>query len=773
MRKYVLILSILLPLSAFAQEAASISGYIRDAESGEEIIGAYAMVKGSSEGTVTNAYGFYSLNLPPGEYTIIYKYMGYEAVEKEIKLTENMRINTELKETASEIEAVTVTARGEDKNIKSAETGVNTINPKEIKTVPVLFGEKDILKTIQLMPGIKSAGEGSSGFYVRGGGTDENLILLDEAPVYNASHLLGFFSVFNSDAVKDAKVYKGTAPAQYGGRLSSVLDIKMKNGNIKKFQANGGIGMISSRLTLEGPIKKNEGSFMLSGRRTYADLFLVFAKEEEQRNSTLYFYDVNAKANYKINENNRIYMSGYFGRDVFSFNDVINMDWGNATATLRWNHLFSEKLFLNSTLLFSDYDYKIGFGFDGGGAFEVGSRIKDWNLKEDFQYFINSDNKLRFGLNAIHHTFKPGEVRVTGFEGFDDIKVNERYAIETAAYISHEWEINQKLKFTYGLRFSGMNLIGPGKLYEFSEFQEPIDSLIFDKNEIMKSYYGLEPRSSFNFIINSKNSIKLAYTRNRQYMHLLQSSTASSPTDIWFPTTAHIPPGIADLFSIGYYRNFKENMYESSLELYYKDIPSTVDFRDGANIFLNEYLEAEIISGIGYSYGAELYLKKQKGVFTGWISYTWSRSLREFEELNNGNPFPARQDRIHDFSVTAIYQFTDRLSASASWVFYTGDAVTFPSGRYTMDGYIINLYTERNGYRMPNYHRGDIGITFENKSRKRWESSWNLSAYNVYARKNAYDISFRPKEDDPTQMEAVRLALFRIIPALTFNFQFK
>ncbi len=751
----------------------TISGTVSSAETGEAIIGAYIIVKGSTDGVVTNHYGYYALSLPMGNYTLIYRYMGFNEIEKEIQLKESVRIDVELSETSSEIEAVTVSAEGENKNVSSSETGVTNIDPKDIEIVPVLFGEKDILKTIQLLPGVKTAGEGGSGFYVRGGGTDENLILLDEAPVYNASHLLGFFSVFNSDAVKDMKLYKGTAPAQYGGRLSSVLDITMNEGNTKKYKATGGVGMIASRLMLEGPIVKDKGSFMVSGRRTYADLFLIFAKKKEQRNSTLYFYDFNLKANYKINENNRLYASGYFGRDVFSFNEILNMNWGNATGTVRWNHLFNEKLFLNSTLIYSDYDYKIGFAFKGFGTFWIKSHITDWNWKEDFQVFINSDNVLRFGTNAIHHTFKPGEVDVEGTDEFNDIFVDDKYAVETAAYISHEWKISKNLNLTYGIRYSNFIVLGPGKVYQFNDFQTPVDSVEYDTNEIMQTYAGFEPRANINYTFNPKHSVKASYTRNRQYLHLLQNSTASSPTDVWYPATKQIAPGIADLFSVGYYRNFYDNTYESSFEVYYKDIISTIDFRDGANVMLNQYLEAEILEGTGYSYGAEFYVKKRKGALTGWISYTLSRTMREFAGLNYGNPYPARQDRIHDLAVVGMYQIGKRLSVSATWVFYTGDAVTFPSGRYLVDGYMINLYTERNGYRMPNYHRADVGITLKNKERKRWESSWNLSAYNVYARKNAYDISFRTKESDPSQMEAVRLALFRIVPALTYNFSLK
>ncbi len=774
MKKLVLFaILFLLFIPVFGQKI-SIKGTVSDAETGEAIINAVVNTEDGKFGTITNNYGFYSVTVPSSTKILKYSNIGYQQKIIELKESKNQTINVELTESVTEIDEVTVTGQGADKNIKVAETGVNSINPKETKIIPVIFGEQDILKTIQLLPGIKPAGEGNSGFYVRGGGADENLILLDEAPVYNASHLMGFFSVFNSDAVKNVKIYKGTAPAQYGSRLSSVLDIQMNDGNMKQFSASGGIGLISSKLTLETPIVKDKASLILSGRRTYADLFLAFAPKEEQRNSTLYFYDLNSKANWKINNNNRIFLSGYFGRDVFGFNNLMGMNWGNVTGTTRWNHVFNEKLFLNSSVIYSKYDYQIGIGFfTDSGKVKLNSSIKDWHLKENFQYFPNSKNLIRFGINSVYHTFTPGEVDASEVSFLDDIKVDNKYAFENAAYISHEVKFSEKLKAIYGLRLSAFCVLGPGTVYEFNNRQEPTDSVVYSQNEIIKTYKNFEPRFSFNYIINKQNSVKAAYTRNAQYVHLLSNSTSSTPADIWYPTTKLVKPGNADLYSVGYYRNIKNNMFEASFELYYKDLHNVIDYRNGANVMVNKYLEAELVYGKGWSYGVEMYLKKQTGKLTGWISYTWSKTERVFKEINNGLPFSAKHDRTHDFSITAIYNLNKRLNFAATWVYYTGDAVTFPSGRYLVDGRIVSLYTERNGYRMPDYHRADISITYYNKKKKNWDSSWNLSVYNVYARKNAYQITFRPVNKNSSQFEAVRLTLFSIIPSISYSFNFR
>ena len=756
---------------SIAQNKNTISGYIKSAETGESLIGATMYVTELKSGTATNSYGFYSITLLEGKYSVRYSYMGYKSKTITIDLKENITKTIELETADTQIKEVVISAEAADKNIKDAEMSVIKLSPREIKVIPVMFGEQDILKTIQLMPGVKSAGEGNSGFYVRGGSSDQNLIILDEAPVYNASHLLGFFSVFNSDAVKDMKLYKGNAPAQYGGRLSSVLDVQMNEGNSKKLSVSGGLGLISSKLTIEAPIIKNKGSFIISARRTYADMFLVFMKDTTFRKTKLYFYDVNAKANFRIGKKDRIFLSGYLGRDVFGFSDMMGFDWGNKTATLRWNHLFGNKLFLNTTLIYSDYNYVIGFQ-PTGDLVEISSGILDYNLKEDFQYFINSKNTLNFGVNSIHHTFRPGEISSDNKDFISSLIIDEKYAIESAGYISHKLNISDKLKFTYGLRYSNFSIIGIDTVYTYDENDIITDTTAFGKNELVENYNNFEPRATISFIVNEKNSIKASYARNSQYIHLLSNSTSSSPTDLWLPSSKIIKPQIADQVAIGYFKNFKENMFETSVEIYYKNFLNQIDYQNGADIMLNDKVESQLVFGEGRAYGIELFIKKRTGKFTGWLGYTFAKTERSIEAIDNGAWYPAKQDRTHDISIVAMYNFNKKWNVSATWVYYTGNAVTFPSGKYEIEGLTVPAYTSRNGYRMPDYHRMDLGVTYINKKRKRWESSWNLSIYNVYARKNAYSIDFQVSETDPNQTEAVRLALFQIIPSITYNFKF-
>ena len=776
----------LLSIASFSQENFTISGTLKDASTGEDFIGArISVLELPTKGTITNTYGFYSLTLPKGNYTIQYKSIGFGLTEFKVELNQNVTNNLELKPEDKVFDAVVVSTTKEDENITSGEMGVEKLSVKDIEAIPVIFGEKDIFKTMQLLPGVKSAGEGSSGFYVRGGGADQNLILLDEAPVYNASHLLGFFSVFNSDALKDVKLYKGGAPAEFGGRLSSVMDIKMKDGNSKNLSVSGGIGVISSRLTIEAPIVKDKGSFIISGRRTYVDMFLKLSKNESLNKSTLYFYDLNAKANYRLGDKDRIFLSGYFGRDNFGFSDQFGIDWGNATGTMRWNHIYSEKLFGNTSLIFSNYNYKVKFG-GGNETFQIGSEIQDINLKEDFDWFINSNNTFKFGGNIIYHTFKPGEIETGTGINFELNDIQKRYSLESSAYVSNEQKIKKRWVLTYGLRYDNFTQIGPGDFYTYNKAGDVIDTSTFDKWKPVESYNGLSPRLAANFIINEKSSIKASYSRTYQFVHLVSNTTSASPTDIWLPSSSNIKPEIADQYALGYFRNFYNNMYEFSTEVYYKDMQNTIDYRDGAEVTLNPTVEGELLYGIGRAYGAEILLKKKKGKFTGWLSYTISRTERLFEEVNNNSWYPAKQDRLHDIAIVGIYTFNKRLTASATWVYYTGNAVTFPSGKYEIDGQVVNYYTERNGYRMPDYHRLDIGVTLYDKGFKtvkdpdsgeekqvprKWEGSWNFSVYNAYGRENAYSITF--KENPETgQTEAVQLALFKIIPSVTYNFKF-
>lgn len=772
--KFVLTLFIIALSSITFAQKHTISGTIKDSTNGEDVFGATVKVKElANVGAVANAYGFYSLTLEDGQYTLVFRSNGYNDKNIVINLSSDTVLNIELSipEEIQDLEEVKVSATKENDNITSTEMSVTRFSPKDIETIPVLFGEKDIMKTLQLTPGIKTAGEGNAGFFVRGGGADQNLILLDEAPVYNASHLLGFFSVFNSDAVKDVALYKSGIPAEYGGRASSVMDVKMRDGNNKKFGAAGGIGLIASRLTLEAPIVKDIGSFIISGRRSYADVFLKLSKDEQLKNTKLFFYDLNAKANYKLGDNDRLYLSGYFGRDKFGFSDAFGFNWGNATGTLRWNHIINQKLFSNTSVIYSNFDYEFNIG-SGDEGFGVRSSIQDWNIKQDFSYFINQNNTLKFGANGIYHTFKPGALTGSN-ESFNETVLDPRYGLEFAAYVQNETKIGPRINLLYGLRYSGFSLLGKGTAYIFDEDGVLLDKQKYDNWKTIQNYGGLEPRASASFVLSENNSIKLGYNRNYQFIHQLSNSATTSPTDIWIPSSNIVRPQIADQIALGYYQNLNKNMFRVTTEVYYKLLQNQIDYRTGANTFLNDEIEGELVFGKGRAYGVEFQLEKKKGKLTGWISYTLSRSLRTFDAINNGEEFSARQDRIHDISIVLMYKLNKSVALSASWIYYTGDAVTFPAGKYYLDGTLVPYYTERNGYRMPNYHRMDLGATWYLKDTKRFEHNINFSVYNAYNRENAYTISFEEDPDDPTKTQAVQTTLFKVIPAITYNFNLK
>lgn len=745
---------------------------MKDQSKGEELIGAIIRVKDANIGAQTNEYGFYSLTVPAGTYTFIISSPGFKPQETTIELTVSQRVDFQLEpESPTDLDEVVVTTDRQDLNVKDPVMGVERLDPKELAKVPVLFGEKDIIKTMQLLPGVKSAGEGNAGYYVRGGGADQNLILLDEAPVYNASHLLGFFSTFNSDAIKDATLYKGNQPANFGGRLSSVLDIKMNEGNSKRFNVSGGLGLISSKLNVEGPIVKDKASFLVTGRRTYADIFLKAT--DQFKDNKLYFYDLNAKVNYRIGKKDRLFLSGYFGRDKLGVGQTFGFDWGNATGTLRWNHIINDKLFSNTSLIYSSYDYKIQIR-GGDVKFDITSLIRDWNIKQEFQYFANTRNKIRFGFNVIHHDITPGQIDPETAEGINATKLNPSRSIESAVFINNDWSFRENFTVNYGVRLSGFSVLGNGQeMYTYTPDGDIATETIYKKNEFLKTYWNVEPRVSMSFAYNKTASFKAAYARNVQNIHLVSNSTSSSPTDVWLGTSLNTKPEIADQVSFGWFRNFKENMYEFNVETYYKAMQNQIDYRNGANTNANELLEGELLYGIGRAYGIELILKKKQGRFTGWVGYTLSRTERKIEGINDDKWYLAKQDRTHDISIVGIYDITPKVSASALFVFYTGNAVTFPSGKYLVNGETQFLYTERNGYRMPAYHRLDLGVTWQVKNTEKYESSWNFSLYNAYGRENAYIITFRENEDNPNKTEAVQITLFRWIPAITWNFKFK
>ncbi|MFT3680669.1 MAG: TonB-dependent receptor [Ferruginibacter sp.] len=750
----------------------TVNGTVRDKESGETLIGANVVFSGQAGlGAVTNAYGFYSLSAAEGSYQMIVSFSGYQPDTITVALDKNIEQPVALAKFKTQLEEVTITSRKKNPNIARAVMGVQKLSIDEIKNIPVLFGEKDILKTIQLLPGIKSAGEGNSGFYVRGGSADQNLVLLDEAVVYNASHMLGFFSTFNSDAIKDITVYKGGMPAEYGGRLSSVLDIKMNDGNSKDLHVAGGIGLIASRLNVEGPIVKEKGSFTVSARRTYADAFLKLSSDTALKNNVLYFYDLNAKANYKLNEKNRIYLSAYTGRDNFGFGTTFGIDYGNLTSTLRWNHIFNKRLFSNTSLIYSDYSYRIKIKA-GNNDLLITSKIRDINLKEDLQYFINATSRLNFGINAIRHNIIPGRVTVSESSSFNNLELQQKYSLESAAYASHEWSVNRNINITYGIRLSMFNVFGPGTFYTYNADGDVKDSVVKRSGQALRTYFYPEPRFAMSWLLSPDNSFKFSYTRNVQNLHLLSNSTGASPTDLWVGSSNNIKPRIADQVSAGYFRNFKNNMYEFSAEVYYKNLQNEIDYKNGADLRANENIESLLLFGKGRTYGIELFAKKRYGKFNGWVGYTLSKAERKFDGINNGNYYNATQDRTHEISLVGIWQATKKWTFSATFVYYTGNAVTFPSGKYDVNGETVFYYTGRNEYRMPAYHRLDIAATLQGKKTKKFESNWSFSIYNAYNRANAFAINFRDDPNDATKTQAVQTTLFKIVPAVTYNFKF-
>jgi hypothetical protein len=761
------------PFVALAQNIdITISGQIKDIKTKEELIGATVYIEELKTGTVTDIFGHYQLNLKKGNYILKYSYIGYESIEKEFELTESVRIDITLNPSALQLKAVEISSERQDANITSNEMSTIKMDIAEIKSVPVIFGESDILKTLCLMPGIATAGDGNTGLYVRGGGPDQNLILLDDAPVYNASHLLGFFSVFNSDALQGLKLYKGGIPSGYGGRLSSVLDVKLREGNPKEFLASGGLGLISSRLTFEGPLVKDKSSFIVSARRTYADFFRNLSNDERLKNSILYFYDFNFKANYILSEKDRLYISGYHGRDVFGYNRLMGFDWGNTTGTLRWNRLVNEKLSMNTSVVFSNYDYSFDLFIDNSNI-KLISGIQDYSIKTDWDWYANANNTVKMGISSIFHNFSLPSFK-SNIPDMEDMKVPSRYGLESGAYIHNEQIISEKLSLNYGLRYSLFNLKGPGDVFNYDEKREKvIDTSSYKQSEIYQSYGGFEPRLSLTYLLDPKSSVKISYNLTRQYMHLLSNVSAGSPTDIWIPSNHIIKPLIGDQYAAGYFRNFFDNLFETSVEVYYKKMQNLVDYKNGANIIFNPTIETELLFGKGWAYGAEFFIKKRLGTFNGWIGYTLSRTMRQIDGINNNLPYPARYDRTHDLNILLSYQVSQKWQLASTWIYASGNPVTFPVGKYQYEGRIIDFYTERNGHRLPAYHRMDISATYEpNRLGKKFQSSWNFSVFNVYSRENTFMIRFRESETNPGRQEAVHIALFKIIPSVTWNFKF-
>ncbi|MBK8368562.1 MAG: TonB-dependent receptor [Bacteroidetes bacterium] len=785
MKKLLVLIFICTVFGIKAQDKFTVSGYAKDAKNGEALIGVTVYKKNSQIGTSTNEYGFYSLTLPKGQDTIVFSFVGYKTVLKPINLTSNLTVSTEIGEEGKELEEVVISSEREDKNIKSMEMSVAKLDIKQIQKMPALLGEVDIVKSIQLLPGVTTVGEGASGFNVRGGNIDQNLVLMDEAPVYNSSHLFGFFSIFNPDAVKDVKLIKGGIPAQYGGRASSVLDIRMKEGNSKKMEVNGGLGTIFSRLSIEAPIFKDKASFIVAGRRSYIDVLakpLLAKRQPDLKDAKFYFYDLTAKLNWRINDKNTVFASGYLGRDIFGAGFVFN--WGNTTGTVRWNHIFNSKLFMNLTAFYSNYKYELGFKNEGNAQkFEWKSNIINYSFKPDFTYYLNNKNTIKFGAQAILYTFKPGEAIITSENGDkSNISLDNQYGVEYAAYVDNEQKLSNRFTLQYGLRWSFFNYMGKGTKYTYRD-TIPNESKPLEKEEKIgdgkniATYNNPEPRLAVNYTINDKSSVKLGYNRMSQYLHIVSNTAASTPLDIYTPVTNNVKPLISDQITLGYFRNFKDNMFETSAEIYYKDMQNQLDYVDNANLLLNPRLESDLVQGKGRAYGFELYLKKAKGKFTGWVSYTLSKTERQVRGISNEEWFLSKYDRTHNVNTVLIFDLNKRFSFSANFVYQTGTPATFPTAKVEVQGYVIpyNTDNKRNNYRNTPYHRADIGITcnLSPNNKKGRKHALVLSVYNVYNRRNAFSIYFRNNPDYPVNTEAVRYSVIAsIVPAITYNFKF-
>ena len=754
-----------LSTTSLAQDKVVLSGTVKDSQTGESIIRAIIRVKELPNiGVFSNEYGFYSISLAKGNYTISVSQVGYEMYTNNIQIDSSIINNIQLSAN-NLLKEVVVESSKKNNNLTKAQMGTETLNMVAISKVPVIFGEKDILKTLQLLPGVKSAGEGNSGYYVRGGAADQNLILLDEAPVYNASHLLGFFSTFNSDAIKDATLIKGNSPAIYGGRLSSVLDVKMKEGNNKDYVVNGGLGLISSRVSIEGPIQNEKSSFILSGRRTYADMFLKAT--EKFKDNILYFYDLNMKANYTINAKNKIYLSGYFGKDELGLGDTFGIDWGNKTGTIRWNKIMSNKLFLNTSLIYSDYNYNVKLK-NGETNFNINSNIKDVNLKQDYTFYADPKNNLRFGFNTILHTITPSTFSGTVT---NSLSKQGRNGLENAIYLSNNYKPNNDLSLDVGLRVSAYTLMG-GDDYNIYNNGNVQSTIKLGKTSFGKTYINPEPRFTLNYRITDQNSFKAGYARNVQHLHILSNSTASSPSDQWIGNSYNIKPEISDQYSIGYVNTLNQNMFEMSTELYYKNLQNQLDYVDGAEVNTLADVESALLYGVGRAYGFEWLLKKKEGLFTGWVSYTLSKTERKIDGINQNNWYNAKQDRTHDIAVVGIYTINSKWSVSGVFVYNTGDAVTFPTGKYAFQGQTLYQYASRNANRMPDNHRLDISVTYDKKRKKKIQESWNFSLYNVYGRENAYRITFQDDPNNLSRTQIIQTSLFRWVPSITYQFKF-
>ncbi len=786
-RRVLIFLFFIFTLPSFAQQKHTVSGYVKEQSSGESLLGANVYIKETLQGTQTNQYGFYSLTVPEGKYTVVVSYIGFDEQNFQVDLSKNIQKNIDLSAKTVETKEVVVEGQRKDINVQGIQMGREKIEVEQLKKLPAFMGEVDILKSIQLLPGIQSGGEGNTGYYVRGGSLDQNLILLDEATVYNASHMFGFFSVFNADAIQNATLTKGGMPAQYGGRLSSVLDIQMKEGNNKSYHVDAGLGPVASRITIQGPIKKEVSSFIVSARRSFIDLFLqkpFISESSRVYGNKYYFYDLNMKVNYRISDKDRLFLSGYFGRDVFQFKSPttsfgIKVPWGNATGTMRWNHLFNQKLFANTSLIFTNYD----FSFEGGQdkfSFKLFSGITDYNVKSDFTWLPDVKHNIKFGVNYVYHIFVPSHATAESNNVVFDLgDIVHQYAHDAALYINDEYDLSEKFKVSGGLRGTFFEQVGPFDRY----FHDPVsgqinDTVSYASGKPVKTYMHVEPRLSLRYSLNHLSSIKASYTQNYQYLHLASLSSLSLPTDLWIPSSDRVQPQFATQYALGYFRNFKENVYETSVEVYYKTMEHQIEYGTGTanGGGIKDNADNAFVFGRGWSYGAEFFLKKAQGRFGGWIGYTLAWTKRQFPDLNNGETYFAKHDRRHDVSLVLMYDLSERLNFGATWVYATGDLNTMPQSVYFINGHITYDYGNTIfNYRIPAYHRLDVSITYKNKPKKKFRTSWNVSVFNVYNRYNPYIIYLNDESDyskGTFKIQAKQVSLFPIIPSITYNISF-
>ncbi|GAB1855996.1 TonB-dependent receptor [Flavobacteriaceae bacterium MHTCC 0001] len=779
----------MLSVALLAQNKFTISGTITDAANGETVFGASVFLEGTGIGTVTNEYGFYSITADSDTYNIIISYVGFATLSQKVSLDSNLKMNFEITEQSTELDEVVIVSEVSERlNIRSPQMSVSKLKLETIRKMPVVLGETDIIKSIQLLPGVTNGGEGAAGFNVRGGAADQNLVLLDEAIIYNTSHLFGFFSVFNADAIKDVKLYKGGIPARFGGRVSSVLDVRQKDGNSKKFELNGGIGIISSRLSAEGPVFSDKGSFLIAGRGSYAHLFLQATGEE----NSAYFYDVNLKTNYNIDKNNKLYLSGYFGRDEFNFGANFNSGYGNTSGNLRWNHIFSDRVFSNLSFIYSNYDYVLDFKtFD----FDWISKITNYNIKYDLSYFQSNKLELNFGLNAIYYDFNPGEISPTSeTSSINPLLLDQKRAFENGLYASAEYKISNKLTATVGLRYSYFIRRGGQPILDYEnnlpivyndalgvyEEGNVIGETNYAKNETIKTYGNLEPRLAMAYQLNDNTSIKAGYSHTAQYLHLLSNTLSVTPLDVWAPSGEFIKPQLSDQYAVGYFKNFKDKTYSLEIEAYYKTVDNRIDYVDGSDLIGQNTIETEILNGELRAYGLEFLFKKNKGDVTGWLAYTISKAEQRTPGgaaggpgINKGNWYDAPHDRTHDVAITGSYKLNDKWNFGANLIYQTGRPVTYPDGQYTYEDLNIANFSDRNASRLTNYHRLDISAIYvpNIKPDKRWKGEWVFGIYNVYNRRNAASISFGQNRETGAN-EATRTAIFGIVPSVSYNFKF-